>query len=115
MRVSSPDFPGVAVLNGSEDLLGFLPEVGGELEAVDVAGGVTHHQDRLLGVEGDLVEAPLTRGDHLLPADLLVLVEVNVEHSDAPVPSDQGEDGAGVGRPGHVIHLVTDIVTEDRV
>ena len=66
MRVSSPDLPGVVVLNGAEDLLGLLPQVGGQLEAVDPAGGVAHHEDRLLGVEGDLVEAALARGDHFL-------------------------------------------------
>ena len=62
----SPDLPGVVVLNGAEDLLGLLPQVGGQLEAVDPAGGVAHHEDRLLGVEGDLVEAALARGDHFL-------------------------------------------------
>ena len=111
MRVSSPDLPRVVVLNGSQDLFGLLSKVGGELEAVDVAGGVTNHHDGLLGVEGDLVEAALSRGDHLLPADVPVLVELNVEHSNGAVPGDQGEHSAGIGRPGYVIHLVANIVT----
>ena len=111
MRVSSPDLPGVVVLNGSQDLFGLLSKVGGELEAVDVASGVAHHHDGLLGVEGDLVEAALSGGDHLLPADVPVLVELDVKHPNGAISSDQGEHSAGVGSPGHVIHLVANIVT----
>ena len=48
--VTSPDLPGVIVLNGSQDLLGLFPQVGRQLEAVDVAGGVAHHHDGLLGM-----------------------------------------------------------------
>ena len=58
--VSSPDLPGVVILNCSQDLLGLFPQVGRELEAVNVAGGVAHHHDGLLGVKGNLVEAALS-------------------------------------------------------
>ena len=46
-------------LQSLQNLLGLLPEVRGELEAVDVALAVSHHNDGVVLVEGDVVEASL--------------------------------------------------------
>ena len=45
-------------------LLASLPQVGGQLESVDMASVVPHHQDWLLLVEGDMVKHALLLGDY---------------------------------------------------
>ena len=43
-----------------------------------------------------------------------IFINMKVEHPDPTVCCDGGEDGAGVGRPGHVPHRVANVVAEDR-
>lgn len=91
---------------------------------------VPDDDDWVVSVEGDVVELGLLPGHDLLHADRVVLVDVQVKHVDLvdnimklvkasstkkhikynnnnnlSIDGDGSEDGARVGRPGHVAHL----------
>ena len=66
MLKREPDIPVTAVLSGFDYLLGPLPEVWREFETVDCAGSVPHHQHGFLCVEGDPIQAAITRSYNFL-------------------------------------------------
>ncbi len=64
----------VLLLQGLHLLLAPLPEVRGQLQAVNVATAVSHYQERLLVVEGDVVENSLLLGHNRLKHTGLLLL-----------------------------------------
>ena len=63
----------------------------------------------------ELAPAMWTNLVFYLDTDWVVLVHTEVVDEDLPLPGDGGEDGAGVGGPGHVPHLGIEVKHEQRL
>ena len=72
----------VLVSQGDLYIPALLPEVGRQLERVDLASAITHNEDGVGRVEGDVIQSPTLARNDLLDTDRLVDIIEEVVHMD---------------------------------